>query len=332
MSALLIILIVLAVLAVGLLAVGNVLVDFALNPRAKHSIVSRIAAGDADGLDPGVITGDPLRAEALRWFEAAKQDISLSCGRDGILHGWAFPAEGVRVGTDGRLLARDAAPGGRYGILCHGYAGKPADVCIEAYLAHQQGVTVITPAARGFERNDDRLIGMGYLDAHDLLGWIGLITQADADARIALYGVSMGGAEVMMAAGEGLPANVRCIIEDCGYTSVWDEFAYQMRSMLHLPVHPLLDAAALMCRLRAGYGFRSASAVRSLARARVPMLFIHGTADTFVPYRMLDEVYAACANPVKERVAIEGAGHALASHTDRDRYYGAIGLFLQRFL
>ena len=37
------------------------------------------------------------------------------------------------------------------------------------------------------------------------------------------------------------------------------------------------------------------------------MLFIHGTADTFVPFSMLDEVYAACASSIKERFVVEGA-------------------------
>ena len=114
-----------------------------------------------------------------------------------------------------------------------GTPGKPADLCVEAYLAHCEGVNVVLPAARGHERNADRYVGMGWLDAADLVGWVQMIVTCDPDARIVLYGVSMGGAEVMMASGLELPANVRCIIEDCGYTSVWDEFAVQIGTLLH---------------------------------------------------------------------------------------------------
>ncbi len=319
---------VLAMLVILLALAGSALVDLALNPRAKRSLAARAVAAAGDGA--GSFDDDPLYAHARAWFEDTRQDISLDLGREGVLHGWLLPACGASVGADGASIA--AGEGHLYAVLCHGYAGTPADMSAPAYRAHQLGVTVLAPAARGFERNGDRLIGMGWLDAHDLLGWIGLITRADPDARIALYGVSMGGAEVMMASGLDLPRNVRCIVEDCGFTSVWDELALQMRALVHLPVRPLLDAASAACRLRAGYGFRRASALDAVRRTRVPMLFIHGTADTFVPYSMLDRLFNACASPAKERLAIEGAGHARAAVTDPERYYGCIGAFLARHL
>ena len=63
-----------------------------------------------------------------------------------------------------------------------------------------------------------------------MLKWMNLlIGRFSADTQIVLHGISMGGATVMMLAGEELPPNVKCIIEDCGYTSVWDVYAYQMR-------------------------------------------------------------------------------------------------------
>ena len=63
--------------------------------------------------------------------------------------------------------------------------------------------------------------------------------SADKNAEIVLYGVSMGGATVMMASGEDLPGNVKAIIEDCGYSSVWDEFSYQLQALFNLPEFPL---------------------------------------------------------------------------------------------
>lgn len=323
--------------AVGALAVagaagvtGSALFDFALNPRAKRSILARASADDAEGVDQ-------RRTQARAWFEDAKQHVEVTACDGGPLRGWFLPADDIHAAEGGRGLRADdgsaAEPQSRiFGILCHGYAGRPSDLCVEAQMAHGYGISVLLPAARGHERNDDRFASMGYRDATDLLAWIELITSFDPLARIALYGVSMGGAEVMMAAGLALPEQVRCIVEDCGYTSVWDEFAVQIDMQLHLPAVPLLNAASMVCRARAGFGFREASAVERLRSARVPMLFIHGTADTFVPFWMLDRVYEACTSPVKERLAIEGAGHGLSSATDPDRYWGTVGAFLARHL
>ena len=51
----------------------------------------------------------------------------------------------------------------------------------------------------------------------------------------------------MMTAGEAdLSPNVKCVIEDCGYSSVWDEFAGQLEEMFGLPTFPVLDAASLV--------------------------------------------------------------------------------------
>ena len=311
---------------------GNALFDFALNPRSKNSIMARVGAGEVDGIDNGAFANDPFRAEARGWFQATRQSLAIEPTDGGELLGWLMPQPGVWAAGDGRSIANDGVHGRYYAIICHGYAGRPQDMCREAYLAHREGLTILMPAARGHERNADRYVGMGWLDSKDLLRWIGLITASDPEAHIALYGVSMGGAEVMMASGLDLPANVRCIVEDCGYTSVWDEFAVQIDMQLHLPAVPFLNTASAVCRVRAGYGFKEASAVKRLRRARVPMLFIHGTADVFVPYRMLDEVFAACASPVKERFAVEGAGHGLSSVTDPGGYWDRVSGFLRTHL
>ena len=321
--------------ALGAAGAGNALYDFALNPRSKRSMVAMIHAGAAKGVETSPFTGNPQRAEALAWYREARRDVSIPAVDGGGLPGWYVLAEGARfdTGADGvpRRAADDGA-GHAYAIICHGYAGDPCDMAVECRLAHCMGASIVTPAARGHERNAGRDIAMGWLDARDLVRWCERVVAFDPEARIALFGVSMGGAEVMMAAGLGLPRQVRCIIEDCGYTSVWDEFAFQMGNTLHLPVSPLLDLANVACRRRAGWDFKQASAVEALARATVPMLFIHGDADAFVPFWMHGKVFEACASPVKEQLIVAGAGHALSSVTDPDRYYGTIRRFLTEHL
>lgn len=316
----------------GLTAVGSTLFDYALNPRATRSILAQTQSGASLGVDASVFSGDPARAEARAWFEQAKRDEYVVPRDGGELHGWRIWGPGVIPGPDGRRSGESTDTTHRYLILCHGYTGQPSDLALEARRAHGAGCSVVLPAARGHERNRDRYAGMGWLDASDLLLWIELIVRFDPQARIGLYGVSMGGAEVMMASGLDLPPQVRCIVEDCGYTSVWDEFELQIGEMMHLPAVPLLNAASAVCRARAGYGFKEASAVRRLARARVPMLFIHGTEDAFVPFEMLDRVFAACASPVKERLAVEGAGHGASAATDPARYQEVVGGFFDRCL
>ncbi|MEC2597045.1 alpha/beta hydrolase, partial [Bacillus cereus] len=95
-------------------------------------------------------------------------------------------------------------------------------------------------------------VGMGWHDRKDVLIWIQQILKKDPNAEIALFGVSMGGATVMMTSGEDLPSNVKVIIEDCGYSTVIDEFTYQLKDLFHLPKFPVMNAANTVTKLRAG--------------------------------------------------------------------------------
>ncbi|MEG0766219.1 MAG: alpha/beta hydrolase, partial [Clostridia bacterium] len=71
----------------------------------------------------------------------------------------------------------------------------------------------------------------------------------EENAEIVLFGVSMGGATVMMASGETLPPNVKAIIEDCGYSSIYDEFVHQLHDAYRLPAFPILNMASLFTRV-----------------------------------------------------------------------------------
>ena len=321
-----------ALAVVGLGVAGNFLVDFALNPHAEVSMARLIREGRAEGLDD-YADAPKLDAayaqEALSWFESARQSVSHQAADGTVLLGWRL--DGASAQTAGEAPYAD---GHTWAVVCHGYAGEPADMAKYAYHFAQMGMNVLAPAARGHERNADTgLIQMGWGDAGDLVGWVDDIVAADPEARIMLFGVSMGGFEVMVASGmEGLSDNVRLIVEDCGYTSAWDEFELQLRAVFGLPSFPLLNVADAACLLRGGYTFESASAQESLRSASVPMLFIHGEQDSFVPFSMLDACFEACASEQKERLAVPGAGHGLSASIDPELYWGTIDSFISKHL
>ena len=306
----------------GLVLAGNFLVDFALNPHSEVSMAATMRSGDVEGLDYAEAPklDEAYAEEAAAWFDAGKRSVSHVADDGTELLGWELSGAEDGAYADGHTWA----------VVCHGYIGKPADMAKYAYHFAQLGMDVLMPAARGHERNVDAgLIQMGWGDARDLVGWVADIVEQDPDAKILLFGTSMGGAEVMMASGmDGLAENVRLIVEDCGYTSVWDEFSLQLDNVFGLPSFPILNAADLVCQLRAGYAFEEASAVGSLSQASVPMLFIHGDADEFVPFSMLDECYEACASAVKEKLVVEGAGHGLSASTDPELYWETVDAFI----
>ena len=131
-----------------------------------------------------------------------------------------------------------------------------------------------------------------------------------------VHGVSMGAATTMNVSGEKMPACVKNIrfIEDCGYTSVWDEFCYELNEEFSLPPFPLLYTSSLLCQIKYDWSFTEAAPLEQVKRCRYPMLFIHGDNDTFVPSHMVHPLYEAKSG-TKALWITKGTEHA-KSYTD----------------
>lgn len=248
------------------------------------------------------------------WFQKNKEDVFIKSNDELWLHGCFFE----NPKSDGKFM-----------LVFHGYSGQAYQMRGYVKDLFDMGYSVLAPDARAHGKSDGAIRGMGWLERKDALLWLDWLIQKDEDCQIGLFGVSMGAATVMMTCGEELPKNVVAAVEDCGYSSVWDEFRYQLKNY-HLPAFPLLYLASLITEHRAGYGFKEASCTEQLKKAALPMLFIHGTADTFVPFDMLEKVYSAKENGYKEKLEVQGAGHALSSSKDRELYQKTVRNFLQK--
>ena len=85
--------------------------------------------------------------------------------------------------------------------------------------------------------------------------------------------------------------------------------------------------------LRAGYDFQTdTNALEAVAKAEIPMLFIHGGADNFVPTYMVNELFDACAAPYKDKLIVDGAGHGESYYIDKVTYEKKIDEFIEKFI
>ena len=172
-------------------------------------------------------------------------------------------------------------------------------------------------------------IQMGWKDRLDLEKWIEVAHDIFQDDFMVLHGVSMGAATVMMASGDPLPDYVRCFVEDCGYTSAWDQFASTLKQRFRLPPFPLLNSASIVTRKRYGWGFKDASSVEQLHKCVKPMLFIHGDADDFVPFAHLEKNFRAKWHGYKEKWEVPGAVHANSYAKYPEEYTRRVENFLK---
>ena len=228
------------------------------------------------------------------------------------------------------LFHRAEAEGGKTAIIVHGYRDCNIKFLYLARLYNELGFHVLLPDLAAHGQSEGEAIQMGWKDADDLLLWCAvadsLFCCEEQESRIIAHGVSMGAATVMNCSGRQVPSSVKGFVADCGYTGVWDEFAEQLQAQFSLPAFPMMHIASLLCEWKYGWNFQEAAPIESLRKSRLPMLFIHGTADDFVPTRMVHELYKA--KPAdKELWLAPDAGHALSYLCHPKEYTARIRAF-----
>ena len=218
-------------------------------------------------------------------------------------------------------------------IIAHGYSSRAKYMAAYAKYYHETlNYNVLMPDARGHGASEGDYIGFGWPERKDYLQWIDYIIKRNGDdSRIALHGVSMGASTVLMTSGEKLPNQVKTIIADCGYTSAKDVLSYQLKRMYHLPSFPILQSTSILTKIRAGYSFEEASALKQVKKTKLPILYIHGEKDTFVPVEMVHELYEATPTE-KELYLVPEAEHGNAYDMNPGLYEKKISTFLTDYM
>ena len=222
-------------------------------------------------------------------------------------------------------------PNDKWAIVVHGYTSEGKYVSAKAKHLYDMGYNILVPDLRGHGMSEGEYIGMGWHDRLDIIDWVHTIIKENPNSEIVLHGTSMGAATVLMVSGEELPHNVKAIVADCGYSSAWDEFVYQLDSLFGLKPFPVMQLSNIVTKIKAGYSLKDASALEQVKKSQTPILFIHGDKDDFVPYSMMEELYNATSSE-KEKVTIEGAGHDDSYLVNPKLYWSTIGEFLNKYV
>ncbi len=194
--------------------------------------------------------------------------------------------DGIRMHA---FYVRAPRPTAHTAVIVHGYTDNAIRMFHIGYLYNRSlGYNILLPDLRYTGLTEGDAIQMGWLDRKDVIQWINTAPHIFGDSiRAVVHGISMGAATTMMVSGEKLPDYIRCFVEDCGYTSVWDQFKKELKGVFHLPAFPLLYVTEWICQLQNGWNFHEASALNQVKKCRKPMLFLHGDKDDFVPTWMV---------------------------------------------
>lgn len=258
---------------------------------------------------------EPYRDEMVGWMKKTnameKEEV------------WITSFDGLR------LYAKyyEYAPGAPLELMFHGYRGSgERDLCGGVQRCFDLGRNVLIVDQRASAHSDGNVITFGINEHRDALAWLDYaVKRFGPEQKIILTGISMGASTVLLCAQYDLPENVVCILGDCGFTSAREIIMDVIRGM-KLPAKLLYPFVKLGAKLFGRFDPDETSALEAVKKAKVPIIFIHGAADDFVPAHMSQAMYEVCPS-VKHLVMVPDAGHGAAFLLGREQYYRELHAF-----
>lgn len=250
-------------------------------------------------------------------FEAlVKREVSVT-SRDGLL-------------LNGHVL--ESHPDSkRWAIIVHGYTAALEVSAQFAGMFEDRNFNILLVDQRRHGRSQGSYTTYGYQEKYDVEVWVKwVLDHYGEDAVIGLHGQSLGGGTVLEYLSIAHPS-VKFVVADCPYSDLTELIRYQMTVLNKMPAFPFMSLIDNQLERKAGFRLNQVSPIRAVRESLLPVLFIHGSADTYVPTRMSKDMYEAKSG-MKELLIVEGAVHANAYGVDPAGYTRKVHSFIDEAL
>ncbi|MCI1290110.1 MAG: alpha/beta hydrolase [Lactobacillus sp.] len=218
-------------------------------------------------------------------------------------------------------------------ILLPGYGQRQSAMYQYAYFFAQAGYNVLLVDSSGQGKSGGQ-VSFGYQEKRDLQAWAKLVARrAGSNNQTVVLGVSMRAATALQATSLKLP-QVKAIVADSAYTSFAAELKYQAAKTLNLPIYAqnfIISAANQASVRQDGFSLNQTDARPALRKNKLPILFIHGLADTFVPASMSRANYHA-DHGAKQLWLVPEAEHIQALSQNEALYEQRVLAFCQLYV
>ncbi len=212
-------------------------------------------------------------------------------------------------------------------ILVHGYKSSPElDFCDRIKIYQDRGSSILLIHQRSHGLSQGRYIGFSELERFDISEWVNKINSMYDNPDIYLHGVSMGGASVIHTADMNLK-NIKGIVDDCGFDSIRNITKALMKDMYKMPYSPIGNVAGMFSKVLAGIDFDKTVGEECVKNTDIPIVFIHGLEDHFVPSYMSIDMYRVCKSKC-ELLMVVGAGHSAAYMMAEKKYTDIVNRLL----
>lgn len=213
-------------------------------------------------------------------------------------------------------------------VIIHGYHDNAArmDIYGEAFY-ETFNCDLFFPELRAHGSSQGDVVGYGYLDKEDIQTWVAYLNRLNPERKIVLFGLSMGGGTVNMLASTPM-RNVKALVEDCGYSNLYEELDFQCKKETKLPLAPFYLGTNYEVQKNCHYSIKDADGLQAVSKAIYPMMFIHGLDDDVVPSYMVFDLYNACPTH-KQLFVVKDAKHTKCIVDNREGYLETLKEFIE---
>ena len=216
-------------------------------------------------------------------------------------------------------------------LFCHGWHGSgEVDISYFGSCLYDLGYDMFVIDHEGHGESDGRCIEFGVHARKNIPLWVNAVNKVyNHKCKIILFGISMGGNEVLLNADQEME-NVKAIIADAGFTSAYEQMKYSIdvKAKLSWLFMPAITTTALLVD---HLNLKKYSTINTLKSSKYPVLFIHGDMDNIVPIEMTYRNYENCSSE-KELYVIKNAGHVLSYLVDKEKYIETVKKFINKYV
>ena len=202
------------------------------------------------------------------------------------------------------------------------------DVAINFY---KKGYSLLIIDQRACGSSEGKYQTFGVMENKDLRLWVDEISRLYPDEKVVIHGTSMGGATVCMSSDGNVPDALKVIVSDCAFARLEEQVLFTIKSVTTIPPYFLRHQLDFWFNKKVGCHFADQGPLRSVGEARVPVIFIHGDQDRYVPVANATQLFDNCVSE-KKLVIVDGAGHASSSCKEYDDYFKPMFEFIERFM
>lgn len=215
-------------------------------------------------------------------------------------------------------------------LLVHGYGRDHKELTNIAQMFERKGFDILSIDQRCHGLSEGENITMGRDESKDILVWINKMLELKSFYKIVLFGMSMGATSVCLASGEKLPNNVVLAIEDCGFDNAEKQFSYvYSKKKFHLQI--FFKIFKNFTKKTMELDLKSVDAISSLKKSKLPMMFIHGEKDDFVPTEMVFNMASQIPESRSKLFIAPQATHTMSSEVDSKLYEKELNQFLNQY-